>query len=71
MRNDTLFARTALFALCVAAAGLAGCEADIHTDAPPPSSAKVDVRLNRDIDVDVDRQPGGGVDVHVDIEKKK
>jgi hypothetical protein len=70
MRNYTLFARNSLLALGVAAAGLAGCEADIHTDAPPPGGAEVDIRPNRDIDVDVDRQPGGGVDVDVDMDRK-
>lgn len=44
---------------------LGGCEAYVHTDAPPP--AKVEVHTPRpkvNVDVDVNRG-GGGVDVDV------
>lgn len=57
------------------AALLAGCEAYVHTDAPPskvevqtspPPAVDVEVKPARPrVDVDVDTRPGGGVDVDV------
>jgi hypothetical protein len=42
-----------------------GCETHVSTDAPPPS--RVDVQVERPgVDVDVNRTPGGGIDVDVD-----
>ena len=44
---------------------IAGCEAYVHTDAPP---AKVEIPQTpapTHVDVDVHRGPGGGVDVNV------
>jgi hypothetical protein len=75
MRSLTL----SLLACGAAAALFSGCEAYVHTDAPPPSKievqpanppARVDVDVKSapsrpSVDVDVNTKPGGGVDVNV------
>lgn len=62
-----------------AAALLGGCEAYVHTDAPPPARvevqpatppAQIDVDVKPaparpSVDVDVNTKPGGGVNVDV------
>jgi hypothetical protein len=55
-----------LFSLTAAALLFAGCEAYVHTDAPPASRIEVQpANPPARVDVDVNTKPGGGVDVNV------
>jgi hypothetical protein len=52
--------------LTLGLASWSGCEAQIRTDAPPPSKVDVQVTPPPAVDVDVTRKPGGAdVDVNV------
>ena len=55
-----------LMLLMLGLATWVGCEAEIRTDAPPPSKVDVQVTPPPAVDVDVSRKPGGAdVDVNV------